>query len=408
MPRGRRREPMRRRALRNRDAQRNEGQDNGNQQEQAGERVLRPRQAQRGVAEQIDDRHDGDPAADRGGGQKRGADALEENVVDDRVQQSCAGGDKTTESCTHALKIVQDTMSELGVPLAIEKTEGPTEVLVFLGLELDSNQMVVRIPITKILEVVQKIKDILAQPKSTLKKVQSLIGSLNFCCRAIIAGRPFIRRLINSICGLTKPYHHVRIKAEIRLDLAMWLLFLQNHNGISVFHDRFWVSNEDVQLFSDSAGGTNLGFGIYFQRHWCQAKWPDSWHKRGFTADITLLELFPILVAVFIWGSELVNKKIRFNCDNMAVVSILNKLSSKSESVMRLVRLLTLHCMKLNILIKAEHVPGRHNDICDALSRFQSARFRELAPDADPQSQQVPEFLWSVFDLELEVCYSPE
>lgn len=316
------------------------------------------------------------------------------------------GGDKTSESCSQALKIFENTMSEFGVPLATEKTEGPTEILVFLGLELDSENMVVRIPILKIQEIVQKIKAMLSHSKTTLKNVQSLIGSLNFCCRAIVIGRPFLRRLINSICGLSKPYYHVRIKKEVRLDLAMWLLFLQNHNGVSVFHDRFWVSNEDVQLFSDSAGGPNLGFGIYFKGRWCQAKWPESWHFRGFTSDITVLELFPILVAVFVWGTHLVNKKIRFNCDNMAVVEILNKLSSKSELVMCLVRLLTLHCMKLNILIKASHVPGHNNKICDALSRFQQTRFRELAPNADPQPCPVPEFLWSVFDLELEHYYN--
>ncbi|XP_060587308.1 uncharacterized protein LOC132742828 [Ruditapes philippinarum] len=32
-------------------------------------------------------------------------------------------------------------------------------------------------------------------------------------------------------------------------------------------------------------------------------------------------------------------------------------------------------------------------------------KFRELAPEADQQPHPVPEFLWSVFDLELEHCY---
>lgn len=317
------------------------------------------------------------------------------------------GGDKTLESCSYGLDIFKNTMSELGVPLAEEKTQGPVEVLVFLGLELDSNKMTVKIPLEKIQEVVIKIKDILSHQKSTLKKVQSLIGSLNFCCRAIVIGRPFSRRLINSICGLSKPHYHIRIKKEIRRDLEMWLLFLQNFNGISVFHDAFWVSNEDVQLFSDSAGGEGLGFGVFYQGHWCQGKWPDFWHKNGLTKDITFLELFPIAVAVFIWGRELVNKKIKFCCDNLAVVSILNKLSSKSETVMCLIRFLTLHCLKLNILIKATHIFGRNNEICDALSRFQLTRFRELAPEADLHSQPVPEFLWNICNLELEHYYNP-
>jgi hypothetical protein len=220
------------------------------------------------------------------------------------------GGNKTTDLCIRDLNHFKDVFAELGVPIAHGKTEGPTEVLIFLGLELNTDQMTVRIPISKINEVVLKIKEILINKKTTLCKMQSLIGSLNFCCRAIIIGRPFIRRLINSICGLTKKYHRIRINKAIRLDLEMWLFFLNNFNGISVFHDRFWVTNEDVNLYSDSAGGQDRGFGLYFKGHWCHAQWPQVWHKRGITSDITALELFPILVALYIWGPDLVNKKL--------------------------------------------------------------------------------------------------
>ena len=34
-------------------------------------------------------------------------------------------------------------------------------------------------------------------------------------------------------------------------------------NGVSVFQDRLWIANEDLQLFTDSAGSPNLGFGAY-------------------------------------------------------------------------------------------------------------------------------------------------
>lgn len=314
------------------------------------------------------------------------------------------GADITFESCSEAFQIFKTTMSELGVPLAEEKTEGPTEVLTFLGLELDSNNMTVKVPGVKIQEVVLKIEEILSHKKTTLKKMQSLIGVLNFCCRAIPMGRPFSRRLIDSICGLTKPFHRIRLKKEIRLDLKMWLSFLQDFNGLSLFHDKYWVSNVDVQLFTDSAGGPNLGFGVYFCGHWCYAKWPLEWHESGITSDITVLELFPILVALYIWGDQLLNKKIQFHCDNIAVVHILNKLSSKSCRVMRLVRLITLRCLKLNIWIRSIHVPGHQNAICDSLSRLQLSRFRSLAPEADPEPSLVPHFLWSVFREELDSC----
>ena len=136
--------------------------------------------------------------------------------------------------------------------------------------------MTVRIPREKIDEVVTKVKAMLLRKKSTLKEMQSLIGSLNFCCRAIAAGRPFCRCLINAICGLTKPFHHLHITEAMKLDLRLWLWFFRHHNGISVFHDRFWLSNDDANFYTDSAGGEDLGFGIFFQGHWCSARWPST------------------------------------------------------------------------------------------------------------------------------------
>jgi len=225
------------------------------------------------------------------------------------------GGDYSTASCANLLKIFLRVMSDMGVIIAKEKTQGPTEVLVFLGLELDSNNMSVRIPQNKIDEVILKIHSVLSKNKSTLKEMQSLIGSLNFCCRAIPLGRPYCRRLLDSICGLSKPYHHIRVKQEIKKDLSMWLEYLRFFNGVSIFHDQFWVSSEDLELFTDSAGGSGLGYGAYFQGKWFNGKWPAHWHTCGMSKDITFQELFPIVASVFVWGDMLKDKKIRFNCE---------------------------------------------------------------------------------------------
>ena len=46
--------------------------------------------------------------------------------------------------------------------------------------------------------------------------------------------------------------------------------------------------------------------------------------------------------------------------------------------------------MKHNFLVRARHVPGVHNEIADALSRFQVQRFRELAPGADQTPCTIP------------------
>ena len=68
------------------------------------------------------------------------------------------GGAKDQLSCEIAMNCFIECVNELSVPLADDKTEGPTEVLVFLGLELDTINMIVRIPHQKVLEIVGKIE----------------------------------------------------------------------------------------------------------------------------------------------------------------------------------------------------------------------------------------------------------
>ena len=304
--------------------------------------------------------------------------------------------------CQHIMDRFLECTSVLGVPVAKEKTEGPKTVIIFLGLELDSDQMVIRIPAVKVLEIVEKIKAVLAKEKVTLKIMQSLIGSLQFACKAIVPGRPFCRRLIDSICGLTKPHHHLRINQGIRQDLAIWLQFFQDFNGVSVFNDRVWLSNEDLQLFTDSAAGDGLGFGIYFDGNWTYSTWPAQWREREITSDITVLEFFPLLVSLYIWGELLRNKKILFRCDNSAVVHIINTRTSKSKMVMILLRDFTLKCLNLNIAFKASHIAGTSNVLTDALSRLQIEKFHRLAPGAEPDPEPIPYHLWNILGNNLQ------
>lgn len=69
---------------------------------------------------------------------------------------------------------------QLGVPLAEDKTEDPVTVLIFLGLEIDSDKMEVRLPLNKVQDIISNLNLVLHKKRCTLKEMQSLIGSLNF------------------------------------------------------------------------------------------------------------------------------------------------------------------------------------------------------------------------------------
>jgi hypothetical protein len=80
---------------------------------------------------------------------------------------------------------------KLQVPIPGEKTEGPTCVMDYLGLTIDTREMTVKIPKKKMKELLVRIREVAFSKKVTLKKLQSLCGVLAFCTRAIPESRAF-------------------------------------------------------------------------------------------------------------------------------------------------------------------------------------------------------------------------
>lgn len=138
-----------------------------------------------------------------------------------------------------------------------------------------------------------------------------------------------------------------------------------------------------------------LGFAAVFGSKWFADEWTQT-----LPLQIAVKELFPIVLALEICGSEMANRKILFMSDNMAVVEVINKQSSKEKCLMHLLRRLVLVCLSKNIFFKAKHIPGKYNVVADSLSRLQFQRAREAAPYLDQQPTAIPEHL-------LQICPQP-
>ena len=296
----------------------------------------------------------------------------------------------SSQTCGQALLAFTGLCEELGVPLAVEKTLGPVQVITYLGLEIDTVSQQVRVPAVKVDALCNKIHAALCKKKLSLVDLQSLVGSLNFVCRAVSPGRAFLRRLIALSRGLSKPHHRVRVSKGARLDLLMWLEFLEHFNGVSPILGSAW--DDSVELFTDAAA--SVGYGAFFQGKWVQGRWPSCILEHP--PSIAFLEFFPLLVAVLCWGPLLANRRVTFRSDNSAVVHIINSQTSHCDRIMHLVRLFVLHCLKYNIIFKALHVQGVSNVLADSLSRFQMDRFRAAAPNADQVMTRIPSLsvLW--------------
>ncbi|KAM4748730.1 uncharacterized protein WCC33_006111 [Rhinophrynus dorsalis] len=289
-------------------------------------------------------------------------------------------GEKGSEQAGNLLKCAEQLFEEVGVPVAHDKTVLPTTKLSYLGIEIDSEEGQVRLPMEKVLKARAVVVGMVDKKKVSLREMQGLLGLLNFASLVIPMGRIFSRRPERATVGVRRPLHKIRITRQLREDLKVWEAFLINFNGVRLWREPP-KANGQMQLYTDAAGA--VGFGAFFQGQWCAERWPEAWHSQGLTRNLALLELFPIVVALELWYEGLANKEVVFWTDNMSVVCAINQLSSGCQYVLALLRRLVWRCMRHNIRFTVRHVPGVDNRLADALSREKWDVFFALAPGAN-------------------------
>ena len=286
----------------------------------------------------------------------------------------------TFKQCSILLKDFIQLCKDIGVPLAPDKTTVPDTTVIFLGIHLNSLTRTASLPTEKTKSYVQDIETYLTRKKLKQKELQSIVGKLNFAA-AVVPARPFLYRLIKKIYSVYKPYHKIWLTAEMKEDLRTWLQFLKNYNGVTLFRALNLTPSHAINLGSDAS---SKGLGACFGDQWIQAAYTGDWVG----LPIHVLELYPLLVLIVMFGEKLRNNSVLFLCDNQAVVDIIKSQSSSCPNVMKIMRPLTLQLIKFNIYLTAAHIPGKMNILPDLISRFQVTpqvlRNFKMRPKATP------------------------
>jgi hypothetical protein len=317
------------------------------------------------------------------------------HILDDfLIIERKANAAPVDSKCQHSLVAMLRTFQNMNIPIAPGKTQGPSQVLEFMGIILDTSNMQARLPNDKI----QRLQEVFDQFKNrrscSLKELQSLIGTLNFACKVVPPGRPFLQRMIALTRNVKQQHHFVKLNKGFFHDLEMWQKFILNWNGANFFLPSQWQDSDSLILYTDASG--TLGFGGIFGRKWFQGRWHSHQQLGVPGISIAWQELFAIVVACQIWGTLLRDQRIEFKCDNESVVNMINSKRSKIPRAMDLIRHLTLLTLQYNIYVRASHIPGKRNEIADSLSRFQLQRFRHLAPQADTNPCAIPQVMFSI------------
>ena len=133
--------------------------------------------------------------------------------------------------------------------------------------------------------------------------------------------------------------------------------------------------------------------------NWAQFQWPSEWKNSFVLRNLTLLELIPVVLALYIWAPHLKTKKYSVQHRKYGFSKCVKKRTSKDKLVMKLLRPFVLLIMLNDIQFKAVHFSSSENSIADAISRFQLQRFRALGSQADMQRSRFLRNSWKSFRI---------
>lgn len=310
-----------------------------------------------------------------------------------------------------AQKHLRDALAlclKLGLPMAVDKTEGPTHCLTFLGIELDTEKMEARLGADRLTELLALLAAWENKSHASIKDRERLAGILNFASCVIKPGRTYLARILQDLRGLKRSKDisssqlATPIGAGTRADLRWWRAFVSDWNGVHLLYERDWERADKLQLFTDACGS---GYGGYFQGRWFKGEWsPEDLAiaQRERSISMPYLELRALVLAAVTFAAHWKGLRIIFRCDCQPAVEAVGKGTSQDPGLASLLRLLHTTAARGQFECRAVWIQGSSNDVADVLSRMRvsdsqevarvaESKFRHLCPEADLNPTLVPQ-----------------
>lgn len=261
------------------------------------------------------------------------------------------------ESAERDFGVVQQLLAELGLPEAPDKHQPPSTRVTWLGVVIDSVEMSLSIPGTKLEEVKSSVSGALRCKSMSKTHLQSVIGRLLHVAKCI---RPawLVSRLLEALRSMTRPY--IRVTAEMRKDFLWFQEFCGAWNGIGLIPAPI-PSRHIIVDASGSGIGTTDGHVIYGGQ-------VSPVHDP--VANIAELEGANIVVALHTMLSEADRGcHVLVSSDSQVAVQIFSSGRGRNRVLLECAWALWMTQSLLDVHITYQHIPGVDNILADALSR---------------------------------------
>jgi hypothetical protein len=329
------------------------------------------------------------------------------------------------KDAARALLVAQQTFTAFGLVVNPSKTEGPSQRISFLGIQLDSVAQTLSCTSERVAELTTLLTEASQSSRLRLASLRTLIGKLSFAAKVLPGARPFMRRMldlqqagVDMLHTRTRDLSSDRLRLALRRhlvidmdpgfrdDAAFWLLHLREWNGTQRWRA---ATTAPVTFATDASLG---GWGFYLEsvpahldsQH---STWPLHLrvgsgysgyyaleHRRlhSDSGQMTWCELFAVYAALHTYAHLVEHQSVLMYVDNATDVAIINRQGTSSSRLAGLLREIYALTLRYNIHLRAEHRNGVDNVLADFLSRPEQHQHRHLQSwtEAHPDSSGVP------------------
>ena len=272
--------------------------------------------------------------------------------------------DQGREDQSHLIWILR----HLGFDISFKKLTDPAQVNRFLGIEIDSVDMCVRLPEDKLERMQETVNSYKAREWATKKELDQLAGLLAHCSTVLRDGRTFSHRIYD-LCATEKgSYAKIGLEEEFKKDIDWWCQFSVSFNGSAKIIS---TKSRTFSLYSDSSF---WGYAAYHGGDWITVPWDttDAWvEKLGHHyvepredcagQNINVLELFPILEACIKWGCLWKDSVLCAVTDNTQVMWALRTGRSANKVSMDWLREIFWCSIQHNFIIESVYIATDDN-----------------------------------------------
>jgi hypothetical protein len=281
---------------------------------------------------------------------------------------------KTIADCKRSMVLMDSLAVRLGVTLHPDKRDGPSKIIQFLGIEIDSSKMIIRLPDVKKDLLIKACQSALDKSAASAKDLDRIIGRMGHACKVVTPGRWMLSRIMIWRNRLPRGANELRLYTlpnEVKEDLRWWISAMSSWNGVRSISHAHNVTRPWWILQTDASGSSGAG-AVLLNREgtlkaWISLEWPTNTTTAKWSSGA--FELAAIAIALASFEDYISNQSIQLHSDSSVSISTLHKQCTSSPFTSRIMRGISAMMLAMNLHISSSHIKGTHNIRADVASR---------------------------------------